>query len=242
MKLLLIRHGDPDYTIDSLTSRGWREAELLADRLAKENITAFYQSPLGRARDTASKTLERTGRTAESLDWLCEFSPRMIDPDTGKNRVLWDWLPQRWTEQAAYYEKERWYSTSEMEKAGAVEEYHRVCEGLDQLLAQHGYERDRNLYHVIRPNHDTLAFFCHFGVSCVILSHLIGVSPMVLWHGACALTSSVTSIVTEERRKGIASFRILSYGDVSHLINAGVEPSFSARFCETFDDAQDRHD
>ena len=31
MKLLIIRHGEPDYSIDSLTEKGWREAELLAD-------------------------------------------------------------------------------------------------------------------------------------------------------------------------------------------------------------------
>ena len=29
MKILIIRHGDPDYSIDSLTEKGWREAELL---------------------------------------------------------------------------------------------------------------------------------------------------------------------------------------------------------------------
>ena len=26
MKLLFIRHGDPDYEIDSLTEKGWKEA------------------------------------------------------------------------------------------------------------------------------------------------------------------------------------------------------------------------
>ena len=29
MKLLFIRHGDPDYEKDSLTEKGWHEAELL---------------------------------------------------------------------------------------------------------------------------------------------------------------------------------------------------------------------
>ena len=52
MQLLIIRHGDPDYSIDSLTKKGWREAELLADRLSKLDIKAFYVSPLGRAKDT----------------------------------------------------------------------------------------------------------------------------------------------------------------------------------------------
>ena len=33
MKLLIIRHADPDYAVDSLTPEGRREAALLADRL-----------------------------------------------------------------------------------------------------------------------------------------------------------------------------------------------------------------
>ena len=33
MRLMIVRHGDPDYSIDSLTPKGWKEAELLADRL-----------------------------------------------------------------------------------------------------------------------------------------------------------------------------------------------------------------
>ncbi|MFR5295067.1 MAG: hypothetical protein ACLTF6_09940 [Clostridium sp.] len=35
MKLLIVRHADPDYSIDSLTPTGWREAELLSDRLVR---------------------------------------------------------------------------------------------------------------------------------------------------------------------------------------------------------------
>ena len=33
MELLIIRHGDPDYTIDSLTEKGWKEAEYLSEKL-----------------------------------------------------------------------------------------------------------------------------------------------------------------------------------------------------------------
>ena len=58
MKILLIRHGDPDYTIDSLTEKGWREAKLLSNRLEKLEIRDFYVSPLGRARATVQPTLE----------------------------------------------------------------------------------------------------------------------------------------------------------------------------------------
>ena len=42
MRLLMIRHGDPDYEKDSLTETGWREAELLARRLEKLDIAALF--------------------------------------------------------------------------------------------------------------------------------------------------------------------------------------------------------
>ncbi len=57
MRLMIVRHGDPDYERDSLTEKGWREAELLAERMAKLEVKEFYVSPLGRAKDTASLTL-----------------------------------------------------------------------------------------------------------------------------------------------------------------------------------------
>ena len=50
MKILLIRHGDPDYEHDTLTEQGWVEAELLARRLQSAAIDDFYLSPLGRRR------------------------------------------------------------------------------------------------------------------------------------------------------------------------------------------------
>ena len=57
-----------------------------------------------------------------------------------------------------------------------------------------------------------------------------------------AAPSSITSVYTEERREGIASFRIHSFGDTGHLYAAGEAPSFSARFCETFANHAERHD
>ena len=53
MKILLIRHAEPDYAHDSLTEKGRREAELLSRRMADYPILDYYVSPLGRARETA---------------------------------------------------------------------------------------------------------------------------------------------------------------------------------------------
>ena len=81
MRLMIIRHGDPDYERDSLTEKGWREAAFLADRIARLDVKEFYVSPLGRARDTASLTLEKMGRTATVCPWLREFAPQIMRPD-----------------------------------------------------------------------------------------------------------------------------------------------------------------
>ena len=95
MKLLFIRHGEPDYTIDSLTEKGWKEAELLSEKLCNMKIDEFYVSPLGRAKDTAKATLERLNQKAEVKEWLQEFPCRIDRPDrSDKKMIAWDWLPQ----------------------------------------------------------------------------------------------------------------------------------------------------
>ena len=91
MRLLLVRHAEPDYPNDSLTEKGWREAELLSRRLIRlKRVEAFYVSPLGRARDTASVTLKKLGAEAETLPWLPEFRGRAVDPAPGTPRIAWD--------------------------------------------------------------------------------------------------------------------------------------------------------
>lgn len=239
MKLLIIRHADPDYERDTLTEKGWKEAELLSNRLATMDIKEFYVSPLGRARDTASVTLKKMNRTAEILPWLKEFT--VYDEKLGRERICWDLYPQDWTTINEYYDKDLWHTVRDMKEVNVISEAIKVYEGIDTILKKHGYIREGNLYRAIRPNRDTIVFFCHFGVECVILSHLLGISPVVLWHGFCALPTSVTTLVTEERRKGIAYFRMLAFGDVSHLYAVGETPSSSGRFCETYDSFDERH-
>lgn len=235
MKLLIIRHGDPNYAIDSLTEKGWREAEYLAERLKDIPVKAFYVSPLGRAKDTASVTLQKIGREAEECPWLREFDTYIRRPDRpDRTSVCWDWWPAVWTAQEEFFSFDRWHTHPLMEEAGIGEKYRAVVEALDRLLAVHGYERDGFLYRAVHPNNDTIVFFCHFGVECVLLSHLLHIPPMLLWHGFCAAPTSVTTVITEERQEGIAYFRTASFGDISHLYVQGEPPAFSGRFCECY--------
>ena len=240
MRLLLIRHGDPDYENDSLTEKGRIEAELLARRIAAMDIREYYTSPLGRARETAGYTLSRAGRTAHTVDWAKEFFVP-VDDGAGGKRIPWDFLPEEWTCIPEYYDKDRWTDVRIMKDADIRSEAAKVYNGLDSLLEHHGYKREGRFYRAVSPNEDTVALFCHFGVTCVMLSHLLGVSPMVLWHGTIAAPTSVTTLVTEERSEGIAVFRMTAFGDTSHLYMHNEPPAFSGRFCEMFSNTEQRH-
>ena len=70
MRILMIRHGDPDYEHDSLTENGKMEAQLLTERMKREKADDFYVSPLGRARRTAAPSLAVLEADACVLDWL----------------------------------------------------------------------------------------------------------------------------------------------------------------------------
>lgn len=84
MRLILIRHGDPDYEHDTLTQKGRREAALLAERTKTWKVDDVYTSPLGRARATAQPSLQNWGKEAVILDWAQEFF--YLVPD-GKGRA-----------------------------------------------------------------------------------------------------------------------------------------------------------
>lgn len=239
MKILFVRHAEPDYAHDTITEKGKREAALLAERLAKAEIDEIYVSPLGRAKDTAAYTLEATGKTAQELKWLHEFKGKILTPKGIKS--CWDRLPEYWTAQDEYYNYDTWYKTPLMKTGNVKKEYLRVCRETDRFLAEHGYVRDGRLYRVTEANRKTIVLFCHFAVECAVLSRIFSISPMILWHNFAALPSSVTTIVSEERRRGTAQFRCLGFGDVSHLYAGSEEPSFAARFCECFED-DTRHD
>ena len=247
MRLLIIRHADPDYEKDDLTVQGKKEAELLALRLQKEKIDYIYCSPMGRALATAFPTARALGKEDKIVikKYFREFNrfdtEKWIDFPTGdRRRTAWDMLPSYWTEQECFYDKNKWHEAYFYKAVSLKDEYDLVIKEFDEVLKNHGYTRKGNYYEVENSNTDTIAIFCHFGVEAVILSHIFGISPVPLWHQCIALPSAVTTLYTEERRKGIAGFRMTCFGSTEHLYAGGETPSFAGRFCEIFD-SEDRH-
>lgn len=232
MRLLIIRHGDPDYARDSLTEKGWREAEYLSQRLVKERLTAVYLSPLGRAQDTARPTLEKTGIAATTLDWLREF-PRGAKTDYAPTGTCpWDMPPAYWSQFEGIDDRTAWRQKAPFADSGVPELYDEIGRNFDALLETHGYRR-QGAYYDILPGHEedrqTIAIFCHLGLGNLLLAHAAGVSLPLWWHQVFLPTSSVTTLFMEKHCPGVnrAILRMAGIGDTSHLYAAGEPVSHS---------------
>lgn len=243
MRILIVRHGDPDYVHDTLTEKGHREAKLLAEKLKKEKIDYFYSSPLGRAKHTCDYTAKAMGKEKDVtvFPWLREFDHALTLPSGEHRGILWDMLPEFWTKEDKMYDYAAWHQQDFYKAVDMEGAYRSVTQPLDELLKEHGYTREGRLYKTEKGNTDTLIFFCHFGLEMILLSHLLNISPVVLTHHFVAPPTSVTTLYTEERREGIVTFRMAGFGDTGHLYAGGEEVSSSARFCEIYH-SDGRHD
>lgn len=167
MKLIFIRHAEPDYTKDSLTEKGFREAELLAKRAKNWKVSQFYCSPLGRAQATAAPTLNVHGVCLTSVypqeapdviqepdstkaivyPWLRELHAP-VDPDLHPDHrfIPWDLTPAYFNEHPLLLDKQRWGEAELMQHCDLKNQSDWIYDRLDRLLEKHGYTRDGLCY------------------------------------------------------------------------------------------------
>ena len=259
MKLVFIRHGDPDYENDTLTKAGRKEAEALAMHISRLGIDEAYVSPLGRAADTAKYSLDKLGIRGTTLDWLrefpAEFDPNLADSDreayrnelklndngSFDKRIVWDILPSYYGKHPELFDRNGWRDSKLVKCSNMTSQYDYVTGSFNKLLAGYGYERSGDIFNVKSSNNKVIAFFCHFGITSVLISSLWNISPFVTLQFLAMAPTSVTILASEEREKGTAIFRGLQIGDISHLNAESIAPSFSARFCERFENEYERH-
>ena len=238
MKIVIIRHAEPDYENNTLTKKGFLEADILGKYYSANDFDYIYSSPLPRAILTAERVVKGV-KPITQYDWLVEFYHPFINED-GEKQTNWEFKPSYLNKHPdLVFSKD--YLDNPLLKSSEVDKYYEyVIKEFDQLLAKHGYVRDGNFYKVTNSNTDTIVLFCHFGMMSVLLSRLLNIPYTQLAQFTVCLPTGITTLVSEEREKGIAQFRMMTFGDISHLKREGIEPSFRGKFCEIFD-SDDRH-
>lgn len=171
MKLLLVRHGHPDYVRDVLTPLGHAQAKLAAERIREEKIDFFFSSPFGRARQTASYAAEAFGAEVTVLPFMRELS---WGP-TGERVPELHYNPWMQADMVVR-EGARLDETAPYLRENTVFEHAaRVVDGADEWLVSLGYVREGLYYRCTRKNDSVCAVYGHAGSFAALLSHLLNV-------------------------------------------------------------------
>ena len=222
MLLYFVRHGIPDYETDTLLPEGKLQAELVSERMIKSGVDVIYSSPMGRARETAQPTAEKTGLPVNILPWAYELGPETYTtlPDGEKTAI--SWINGTYWMQPAFRNgtPEDFLKLDLVKDTGFPDRYRMITEGLDELLLQHGYRRNANgFYDIVKPSDEHIALFCHCAMMRVMFSHLTNIPYQYLNFTLVSNFTGVTVFSFEpwetEDRELVP--RLISYGDVGHI-------------------------
>lgn len=221
MRLFIIRHADPDYPNNTITPAGHLEAKALAVRMKRLKPDQIFTSPLGRAQDTARYTADALSMTPIIQPWMAELSWPGFSYESYQV-VPWD-LPGHVIHQSSMkWTHDNWHTFPPLSKPEYLQDFKKLQAASDSFLAQLGYHREGGAYRVVKGHREKIAIFCHGGFGLTWLSHLLLIPLPLMWAGFVLPTSSVTTVLFDERGEGLATPRCLGVGDISHLYEAGL--------------------
>jgi len=225
MLLYIIRHGDPDYSTDTLTERGKLQAEAVGKRMLDAGITRIYSSPMGRARLTAEPACRMLNLPCNIESWAHEIESERLTPfPDGKLKsvsLLQNSFYRRNGNIDLPYERAfeaDGFNTSGMQKA--VEQLEKDGR---EFLERLGYKEENGVYRIIRKNDDKVALFCHAAMGGAWLSTLLHIPIHMMWAGFRITHTGVTVLEFRNYENGITAPKCLCYSDMSHLYAAGLD-------------------
>lgn len=219
MRIIFIRHGDPDYVNDCLTDLGRLQASAVAERLADENITQIYSSTKGRALETAGYTADRIG-CAEVIP--CEFMREISWKSMDGSELYRDGHP--WY--TAYYMVANGLKLLDRDWAGKAPFANNiVCEIVqsktkvfDEWLAQFGYRREGCYYRVESVSDKTIAMFSHAGSSSAVIGHMLNLTFPFMCGVMEPDFTGVTTVKLIGKEGDLITPRIEIFNDARHMV------------------------
>jgi broad specificity phosphatase PhoE len=212
MRLLFIRHADPDYANDTITEVGHEQARRLTDTLVGEKIDEILSSSYGRAMNTASYAAKRFGLEISSQDWLREVNGNYNPGHPGTlgyhgADLFADGQPvntENWTERAPY-------------GGHTLEHSRNILEGFAAFMAARGYSPENLRYRVTKDAEQrTAAIFCHAGSILTLLAEILHIPVPTVYAQFFVDPASVTA-VHMETKAGYGIFRLEYMNSTAHL-------------------------
>lgn len=232
MLLYIIRHGDPNYETDSLTERGWAQAEAVGKRMADAGITRVFSSPMGRARQTAEPTCRLLGLDYTVEPWAHEIGDehRLTPYPDGelKSVSLVDRVHLR-RDGAIDLDYDHAFECPGFSTSGMKSALDTISNGGRDFLERLGYKEEDGVYRILAPNHDKVALFCHAGMGRIFVAHLLHIPLHLMWAGFHYNHTGVTVIEFKNSPTGYTVPRMLCYSDMSHLYAHGPDMKYGGR-------------
>ena len=217
MRIIFVRHGEPDYANDCLTETGRKQAEAASRRLEREGIEEIYASPMGRASQTAAFTAQRLGLPVRTLSYMHEISwggPGI--PEEGHPWTLSDWMISR--EDFDFFRAD-WREHPYFKGNAAVRYLDELSEKFDALLLEQGYRHEGTRYFCDTDRQKTIAVFSHGGSGACVLSHLLALPfPYVCTVMPYEFTS-VTVLEFPVCKGEYVHPRIELFNDAAHILD-----------------------
>ena len=217
LRIIFLRHGEPNYELDCLTDAGKEQAALAAERLMEEGIDEIYASPQGRAMETASYTAKALSLPITQLPFMREIKWGHTDggelPFGGHP---WNLIDATVKEGAPLCNTE-WDKEYPFSVNIATEHFKKVAAELDGFLETLGYTREGDCYRVSREGDLTILIASHGGSSSAAIAHLLGMPPTLLFGIYHPKFTSVSVITVEGGFGELACPRIDLLGDAHHL-------------------------
>ncbi len=223
MKIILVRHGHPDYVNDCLTPLGHEQAEKAAHRLKNEGISEIFSSPFGRAQETAMHTARQLSLDVVTTDFMREIRWGSSDG----NEVYADGHPWDTSLYAISLGfslmDEGWTKNPPFCNNTVFAELERVAEQSDEWMESLGYRREGANYRVIGDNTDkTIALFSHGGSSSALLSRLLNIPFFYLCRAICPDFTSITVLSLSDAKGTLTAPMIELANDSRHIKSDGV--------------------
>ncbi|MCR4588213.1 MAG: histidine phosphatase family protein [Lachnospiraceae bacterium] len=220
MRIIFVRHGEPNYEKDCLTDNGKGQAKQVAQRLKKEGITEIWASPQGRAVETAQETSALLDLPIQTLDFMHEISWGSRD---GAPIYLgghpWN-LVDEMARHGDNLNDPDWRNHAYFRNNTAVDCVDLVQEKIDEWLSRLGYDR-KGFYYDHRQaeeEHRTIALFSHGGSSCAAMSHILNL-PFPYLCAMLHIDFTGIVILRMDRSKGVGTLPCMALGnDRMHIM------------------------
>jgi len=170
MRIIFIRHGEPNYERDCLTENGRRQAAAAAERLSGEEISKIYSSPNGRAWETAEYTSRRIGLPIIRLEYMHEISWGGEGlPENGHPWTLSDRMIDEGDDCLQEWRRHPFFAGND-----AVRYYDMIAGKIDELMLSHGYRHEKGRFFCKSGTEETIAIFSHGGSGACAMASLLG--------------------------------------------------------------------